>query len=93
MESVRGRLGALHGQGLTEADFKAIAAPLGRTTRQRTTGYGHADGKLDVAEVSRQFEQDVPIWENKIYRERPHVVESEQGIPPFRRWYRQFYVE
>ena len=46
-----------------------------------------------VAEVSRQFEQDVPIWENKIYRERPHVVESEQGIPPFRRWYRQFYAE
>jgi hypothetical protein len=44
----------MHGQGLTESDFKALAAPLGRTTRQRTTGYGLADGKVETAGLTRQ---------------------------------------
>ena len=31
-----------------------LVDPLGRTLQQRTTSYGRADGKLDVAEVTRQ---------------------------------------
>ena len=52
-ENISRAAGAEHGQGLTETDFKALAAPLGRTVRQRTTGYGRADGKLETGEVSR----------------------------------------
>ncbi len=50
-ENISRAAGAQHGQGLTEDDFRAIAEPLGRTVRQRTTGYGEADGAPAV--VSR----------------------------------------
>ena len=56
-ENISRAAGAMHGQAMTEADFKAIAAPLGRTTRQRTTDYGMADGKIEAAGATRsQFE-------------------------------------
>jgi len=57
-ENISRAAGAMHGQGLTEADFKALAAPLGRTTRQRTTGYGRADGKIEAAEATRTATDD-----------------------------------
>ena len=53
-ENISRAAGASHGQGLTEADFRNLVDPLGRTLQQRTTSYGRADGKLDVAEVTRQ---------------------------------------
>ena len=40
-----------------------------------------------------QFRQDVPIWENKIYRERPILTAVDGPIAEYRRWYRQFYSE
>ena len=52
-ENISRAAGAKHGQGLTEDDFKAIAAPLGRTTLQRTTGYERADGRLSVVGNTR----------------------------------------
>jgi nitrite reductase/ring-hydroxylating ferredoxin subunit len=38
-----------------------------------------------------QFTQDVPIWENKIYRERPMVTTVDGPVAQYRRWFRQFY--
>ncbi len=38
-----------------------------------------------------QFTQDVPIWENKIYRERPMVTRIDGPVAQYRRWFRQFY--
>jgi hypothetical protein len=35
--------------------------------------------------------QDVPIWENKIYRARPVLTKSEKPIIEHRRWSQQFY--
>ena len=40
-----------------------------------------------------QFAQDIAIWENKIYRERPFLCDGDGPIAPFRRWAKQFYVE
>jgi len=40
-----------------------------------------------------QFTQDVPIWENKIYRERPIVTKADGPVAQYRRWFRQFYSE
>lgn len=34
---------------------------------------------------------DVPIWENKIHRDRPVLCETDKEIAEFRRWTRQFY--
>jgi nitrite reductase/ring-hydroxylating ferredoxin subunit len=35
--------------------------------------------------------QDIPIWENKVYRERPVLTKSEAGIVAHRNWCKQFY--
>ena len=37
--------------------------------------------------------QDIPIWEHKVYRERPLLVKGDGPIAEFRRWARQFYSD
>jgi nitrite reductase/ring-hydroxylating ferredoxin subunit len=48
-------------------------------------------GRAFIAEIERQFTQDIPIWENKIHLEQPLLVEGEAEIALLRRWARQFY--
>jgi nitrite reductase/ring-hydroxylating ferredoxin subunit len=43
--------------------------------------------------VFEQWENDVPIWEHKVYRKTPALNDSESAIAVFRRWYEQFYSE
>ena len=50
-------------------------------------------GKAFVAEVTRQLEQDIPIWENKVFKERPTLCDGDGPIGLFRQWAQQFYVE
>jgi len=38
------------------------------------------------------FLQDVAIWENKVWRDRPTLCDGDGAIGALRRWYRQFYV-
>ena len=44
-----------------------------------------------VAEIARQYAQDIPIWENKRYLERPLLCDGDGPIPELRRYFRQFY--
>ena len=37
--------------------------------------------------------QDIPIWENKIYRPQPVLTKGEAGIATHRNWSKQFYSE
>jgi hypothetical protein len=37
--------------------------------------------------------QDIPIWENKVYRAHPVLTKSEKPILEHRRWARQFYSD
>ncbi len=48
-------------------------------------------GKAFVAEVARQVEQDIPIWENKVQYEKPLLCDGDGPIALFRRWCTQFY--
>jgi nitrite reductase/ring-hydroxylating ferredoxin subunit len=50
-------------------------------------------GKAFVAEVSRQLEEDIPIWENKKYVDPPMLCDGDGPIGLFRKWSRQFYVD
>jgi phenylpropionate dioxygenase-like ring-hydroxylating dioxygenase large terminal subunit len=43
-------------------------------------------------EIGRQLEQDIPIWENKIYVHPPVLVDGDGPIGMFRRWSKQFYA-
>jgi phenylpropionate dioxygenase-like ring-hydroxylating dioxygenase large terminal subunit len=48
-------------------------------------------GKAFIAEIERQFEEDIPIWENKIHLDRPLLCDGDGPIGLLRRWGRQFY--
>jgi len=47
--------------------------------------------RVFVSEIARQFEEDMPIWENKRYWERPVLCEGDGPIAQIRRWVQQFY--
>ena len=49
-------------------------------------------GKAYIAEIERQLEQDIPIWENKVYLDRPVLCDGDGPIGKFRKWAKQFYV-
>ena len=44
-----------------------------------------------IAEVVRQVGQDIPIWENKVFRETPILCDGDGPIAKYRRWFSQFY--
>ncbi|HXX91493.1 MAG TPA: Rieske 2Fe-2S domain-containing protein [Acidimicrobiales bacterium] len=46
---------------------------------------------LNAQVTNLQFTQDVPIWEHKVYRERPPLTKLDGPIAQYRRWFRQFY--
>ncbi len=48
-------------------------------------------GAAFIAEVTRQFNQDIPIWENKIFLPQPALCDGDGPIPALRRWGKQFY--
>lgn len=50
-------------------------------------------GRAFVAEIERQYRQDIPIWENKIHLERPVLCDGDGPIALLRRFYRQFYPD
>ena len=48
-----------------------------------------ADGM--IAEIVRQVQQDIPIWENKKYAASPMLCDGDGPIAKYRRWFSQFY--
>ena len=46
-----------------------------------------------IAEIVRQVQQDIPIWEHKTYRESPMLCDGDGPIAKYRKWFRQFYDE
>jgi cholesterol 7-dehydrogenase len=50
-------------------------------------------GKIVLAGLVRQFERDIPIWNNKTFLKKPTIVKGDGAIGQFRRWYSQFYSE
>jgi phenylpropionate dioxygenase-like ring-hydroxylating dioxygenase large terminal subunit len=54
---------------------------------------GEASARKFADRFTADVTQDIPIWENKVYRERPILTRSESGIVAHRNWCRQFYSE
>jgi len=50
-------------------------------------------GGAMIDEIMFQADQDIPIWEHKIYRERPVLSAADAPIAAMRKWSRQFYAE
>ncbi|GAA3236417.1 Rieske 2Fe-2S domain-containing protein [Actinocorallia longicatena] len=47
--------------------------------------------ELNAKVTNLQFTQDVPLWENKIYRDRPRLTAVDGPIAAYRRWFDRFY--
>ena len=47
--------------------------------------------KKAIDEGRRTIDQDVPIWENKVYRNRPLLSDGDGPIIRYRNWAKQFY--
>ncbi len=48
-------------------------------------------GRAFMEEVVRQFEQDLEIWEHKIYIQPPNLCDGDGPVPTYRRWAAQFF--
>ena len=49
-------------------------------------------GRAAIQATMDNTARDVPIWEHKVYRERPPLVAGDGPIGVLRKWARQFYV-
>jgi 3-ketosteroid 9alpha-monooxygenase subunit A len=56
--------------------------------RKRTEGY--VAGYID--NLRRGFEDDIKIWEAKIYRDPALLCDGDGPVGALRKWYRQFYA-
>ena len=68
------------------------------TLRFMVKKFGNADaergvGKAFIAEIDRQFGQDIPIWEHKVHWQRPVLCDGDGPIGQLRKWARQFYSD
>ena len=59
---------------------------------------GASDGKLRVAQarmrdLAKQIEQDIPIWNQKIFMEKPLLVQGDGPLLAYRRQYAKFHAE
>jgi len=46
-----------------------------------------------IKELGRTIAQDIPIFNNKVYRSEPLLCDGDGPIMQYRRWARQFYTE
>ncbi|NCG22337.1 MAG: Rieske 2Fe-2S domain-containing protein [Rhodobacterales bacterium] len=86
--------------GIVETLLISAATPLedgtcilrfGFMVRDLGKGITGGVGKAFMAEIARQLEQDIPVWENKVYLDRPVLCDGDGPIGLFRLWCKQFY--
>jgi phenylpropionate dioxygenase-like ring-hydroxylating dioxygenase large terminal subunit len=51
------------------------------------------ESKAQIEMISENTGRDVPIWEHKTYRTKPHLVPGDGPIGRLRHWARQFYAD
>lgn len=50
-------------------------------------------GKALIADIDKQMREDIPIWENKAFLDRPVLCDGDGPIGLFRNWCKQFYED
>jgi phenylpropionate dioxygenase-like ring-hydroxylating dioxygenase large terminal subunit len=63
-----------------------FSLPKQQTDENRLYAHGVRD------EIVHQVEQDMPIWENKVYVDTPVLCDGDGPIAKYRRWFEQFYA-
>ena len=90
-------------RGLIDATLLGCSTPIDEETTQltflftlrrpRADAHTERIGKAFIESVTREVEQDIPIWEHKRYLATPALASSEKPIADWRRWFSQFYVD
>jgi len=72
--------------------------PIGQM-EQKVDFHWFADARMPRLLVSyivgnwvSQWANDIEIWENKVYLDKPTLAKGDGPIHRMRRWYRQFYL-
>ncbi len=74
-------------------DARSIAATCGccGTSTCRSRWSRAAEEIVDGVTGTYGVEADIPIWRDKVFRDRPLLVKGDGPVAEFRRWYSQFY--
>jgi hypothetical protein len=103
IENHGGSFGITRFQGIVETLLVISGAPIDEGLYETTIHFsvrkpdGNADaaravGAAFIAEVNRQIVEDIPIWENKVYLERPLLCDGDGPIGQVRSYFQQFYA-
>ena len=59
----------------------------------KTDGDEHKErlAQAVIKDLEQQFDNDLPIWENKAYHARPVLCDGDGPVGLYRKWYRQFF--
>ncbi len=48
-------------------------------------------GEALIRDLEKQMAEDIPIWENKAYHQKPLLCDGDGPFPVYRRWMQQFF--
>jgi len=89
-------------RGQVEATLLGVPTPIDESTMLLTFSFIQPKNLIPakkmmadmaVAEICRQVEGDIPIWENKVYLDSPTLCDGDGPIHQYRKWFRQFYAD
>ena len=72
----------------THLRFGVIGKQAGRSDEEMATFH-----KAYADDMAAAVEQDFPIWENKVYHERPRLCDGDGPVAEYRSWAAQFYLD
>ena len=75
----------------TPIDEEQVDVRFAFTVKADGTDTERGVGAAIIADIVKQLDEDIPIWENKIYRPRPMLCDGDGPIGRFRTWSQQFY--
>jgi nitrite reductase/ring-hydroxylating ferredoxin subunit len=102
VENHGGSFGVTRFQGIVDTLLVICGAPVEAELTETTIRFSvrkngneaaaRGVGRAFIEEVTRQYTQDIPIWENKRFLERPVLCEGDGPIGVIRKYYAQFYA-
>ncbi len=77
----------------TPIDDKSLHLRFGVMLKRSADGKADKHAQMYIKNLQVGFGEDVQIWENKAWRDRPQLCDGDGAIGALRRWYRQFYPD
>jgi 3-ketosteroid 9alpha-monooxygenase subunit A len=91
-----------HFRGVTDSILLGIITPINNESIHMRFLFKHPQMNTEMEKlfnqgyidnVCSQVEQDIGIWNHKIYRADPMLCDGDGPISQFRKWFQQFYAE